>query len=120
MGVAGGFAGGRALAGDAEVAAVTSYAFRGEHQAGITTPAQDRLHFAALHVTTDSRDELVSLLEDWTEAAERMTRGDYAGPEVGGRGQRPAAARRHRRGDRAAGQRADDHVRVRSRPLPRR
>ena len=59
-----------------------SYAFRGAHQAGIVTPAQDRLHFVALDVTTDDRDELVDLLQRWTEAAERMTRGEDAG-EVG-------------------------------------
>ncbi|MGN0062998.1 MAG: iron uptake transporter deferrochelatase/peroxidase subunit [Nocardioides sp.] len=58
------------------------YAFRGEHQAGITTPAQDRLHFAAFDVTTDSREELVALLVAWTEAAERLTRGEPAG-EIG-------------------------------------
>ena len=57
-----------------------SYPFRGEHQAGITTPAQDRLHFAAFDVTTDSREELVALLTAWTEAADRMTRGLDAGP----------------------------------------
>ena len=32
--------------------------FHGEHQAGIVTPAQDRLHFVAFDVTTDDRDEL--------------------------------------------------------------
>jgi deferrochelatase/peroxidase EfeB len=53
--------------------------FRGEHQAGIITPVQDRLHFAAFDLTTDDREELVSLLQDWTAAAEAMT----AGREVG-------------------------------------
>ncbi len=56
-----------------------SYAFRGVHQAGIVTPAQDRLHFAAFDVVTDSRDELVDLLQRWTDAAEQMTRGEPAG-----------------------------------------
>ncbi|GAA4665710.1 iron uptake transporter deferrochelatase/peroxidase subunit [Gordonia humi] len=50
-------------------------AFRGDHQAGITTEAQDRLHFAAFDVVTDSRDELVDMLKKWTDAADRMTRG---------------------------------------------
>ncbi|MCF8611525.1 iron uptake transporter deferrochelatase/peroxidase subunit [Gordonia sp. HY285] len=50
--------------------------FRGDHQAGITTAAQDRLHFAAFDVVTDSRDELVDMLKRWTVAAERMTRGE--------------------------------------------
>ena len=57
-----------------------TYPFRGTHQAGITTPAQDRLHFAAFDVTTTSREDLVELLKAWTEAAERMTRGGSAGP----------------------------------------
>ncbi len=56
-----------------------TYPFHGRHQAGITTPAQDRLHFAAFDVTTDSRDELVELLQDWTAAAARMTQAQPAG-----------------------------------------
>lgn len=87
-GAVGAFAVGRATDGGTppETAARTSgeraaaYAFRGEHQAGIVTPAQDRLHFAAFDVTTDDRDALVSLLQQWTDAAERMTRGEPAGP----------------------------------------
>ena len=50
------------------------------HQAGIVTPAQDRLHFVAFDVTTDSRDELVAMLQAWTAAARRMTAGRDAGP----------------------------------------
>jgi deferrochelatase/peroxidase EfeB len=56
-----------------------TYPFHGEHQAGIVTPAQDRLHFAAFDVTTESRDELVALLEAWTEAAAAMTAGAAVG-----------------------------------------
>jgi deferrochelatase/peroxidase EfeB len=56
-----------------------TYPFHGRHQAGITTPAQDRLHFAAFDVTTDSRDELVALLRAWTEAAREMTAGSPVG-----------------------------------------
>ncbi|HYQ62334.1 iron uptake transporter deferrochelatase/peroxidase subunit [Actinophytocola sp.] len=60
--------------------------FYGRHQAGIVTPAQDRMHFVALDVTTTDRAELVQLLKDWTVAAERMTRGLEAKPDgaVGG------------------------------------
>ena len=54
--------------------------FTGRHQAGIVTPAQDRLHFVAFDVTTDSRDELVAMLRSWTAAARRMTAGQDAGP----------------------------------------
>lgn len=54
--------------------------FHGEHQAGITTAAQDRLHMVAFDVVTESREELVALLSAWTAAAERMTAGLDAGP----------------------------------------
>ena len=53
--------------------------FHGAHQAGITTAAQDRLHFAAFDVTTGSRDELVALLKSWTAAAAAMTAGHDVG-----------------------------------------
>ncbi|MGY1617838.1 iron uptake transporter deferrochelatase/peroxidase subunit [Geodermatophilus sp. SYSU D00691] len=49
--------------------------FHGARQAGIVTPAQDRLHFAAFDVVTDSRDQLVAVLRAWTAAARRMTAG---------------------------------------------
>ncbi|MGA6204294.1 iron uptake transporter deferrochelatase/peroxidase subunit [Nocardia testacea] len=67
--------------------------FRGEHQAGILTAAQDRLHFAAFDVDTDSRDELVDLLRTWTAMAERMTAGREAFPDgaVGGGAYNPPA-----------------------------
>ena len=53
--------------------------FEGAHQAGITTPAQDRLHFAAFDIDTDDREELRQLLQAWTDAARRLTRGEAAG-----------------------------------------
>ncbi len=49
-------------------------AFHGPHQAGIVTPAQDRLHFASFDVT-GSRAELVALLRAWSAAAAAMTAG---------------------------------------------
>ncbi|MFI5936696.1 iron uptake transporter deferrochelatase/peroxidase subunit [Actinoplanes sp. NPDC051494] len=57
-------------------------AFAGEHQAGIVTPAQDRLHFVAFDVITKDRNRLVQLLKDWTAAATRMASGRDAG-EIG-------------------------------------
>ncbi|MGW3986433.1 iron uptake transporter deferrochelatase/peroxidase subunit [Streptomyces sp. NPDC004830] len=57
----------------------TAVAFHGPHQAGIATPVQDRLHFAAFDVTTDDRASFVQLLKDWTEAARRMTAGHPVG-----------------------------------------
>lgn len=60
--------------------------FHGRHQAGIVTPAQDRMHFVALDIRTKNRAELIQLLKDWTVAAERMTKGLEAKPNgaVGG------------------------------------
>ena len=77
-GFAGGFGAARATAAAAEPA-TDVVPFFGTHQAGITTTAQDRLHFAAFDLTTTSRDDLVELLQRWTVAAERMTRGLPAG-----------------------------------------
>ena len=54
-------------------------AFHGANQAGIATPVQDRLHFAAFDVQTDDRAEFVQMLKDWTAAARRMTGGKAVG-----------------------------------------
>src|SRR5581483_3509364 len=56
--------------------------FFGDHQAGITTPAQDRMHFVALDVVDGDRARLTELLRTWSAAAFRLT----AGAEVSGRG----------------------------------
>ncbi|MCU1526354.1 MAG: hypothetical protein JWP75_117 [Frondihabitans sp.] len=57
--------------------AATTYPFFAEHQSGIVTAAQDRLHFAAFDVSEGTtRTELVGLLKDWSYAAARMTKGD--------------------------------------------
>src|SRR5689334_22067808 len=59
--------------------------FHGVHQAGIATPVQDRLHFAAFDVTTTDTARLIRLLKDWTAAAAAMTAGRPAGSgAVGG------------------------------------
>ncbi|GHI71646.1 peroxidase [Streptomyces nojiriensis] len=52
-----------------------SVPFHGEHQAGIASAVQDRLHFAAFDVKTKDREELVKLLKEWTVAARLMTAG---------------------------------------------
>src|SRR4051794_1512085 len=62
------------------VAATDAVPFTGSHQAGIVTPAQDRLHFVAFDVITEDRAELVAMLQAWTAAARRMTAGRDAGP----------------------------------------
>jgi deferrochelatase/peroxidase EfeB len=57
-------------------AAAPVYDFYGVHQAGITTRVQDHLHFAAFDMMARTdRDDLITLLQDWTYAAARMTRG---------------------------------------------
>ena len=88
-----GAAGAGALAGRASAAGtadhlLTSVPFRGQHQAGIVTEAQDRMHFATFDVTTNSRDDVIAMLADWTEMAERMTQGKEAFPN-GATGQNP-------------------------------
>ncbi len=56
-----------------------AYPFHGAHQAGILTPAQDHLHFAAFDLTAQGRDQVRDLLTLWTAAAARMTQGLPAG-----------------------------------------
>ncbi|GLI27164.1 peroxidase [Agromyces rhizosphaerae] len=82
-GVAAGAVGGAAVvaatAGGAQAVSgsgAEQYPFFGTHQAGITTPAQDRLHFAAFDVADSlDRDGLIELLTEWTDAAARLTQG---------------------------------------------
>jgi len=63
-----------------------TYDFFGEHQAGIITPAQDRLHFAVYDMSAGAtRDDLIQLLKDWSAAAARMTQGLEVG-ETGATG----------------------------------
>jgi deferrochelatase/peroxidase EfeB len=49
--------------------------FYGRHQAGIATPVQDRLAFAAFDVTTREVRALKALLGTWAAAAAQLTRG---------------------------------------------
>ncbi|WP_455133769.1 iron uptake transporter deferrochelatase/peroxidase subunit [Microbacterium aurum] len=68
-----GVAAGRQKAGDA---AASVFPYFGAHQAGITTPVQDHLHFAAFDMMArTNRDDLIELLQDWTYAAARMSQG---------------------------------------------
>jgi deferrochelatase/peroxidase EfeB len=58
----------------------SAVAFYGPHQAGIATPAQDRLAFGAFDVTAADPAALQSLLATWSAAAARMTAGHPVGP----------------------------------------
>lgn len=80
IGIAAGALGHAAVAGErANRAASDVVPVHGEHQAGIATEAQDRMHIAAFDVTATDRAEMVSLLRDWTAAIEDMA----AGREIG-------------------------------------
>ena len=77
---AGGFAGGRATAPHPTLTVEgRTYQFTGAHQAGIVTPAQDRMYLAAFDLTTTSREDVVALLRAWTTMAARLTQGLPAG-----------------------------------------
>jgi deferrochelatase/peroxidase EfeB len=54
--------------------------FYGPHQAGIATPAQDRLAFAAFDLTSHRLADVRSLLGSWAAAAARLTVGEQIGP----------------------------------------
>ena len=56
-----------------------TYPFYGSQQQGVATPMQDTLHFAALDVTTYSREALIAMLKSWTLAAAAMTQGRPVG-----------------------------------------
>jgi hypothetical protein len=54
--------------------------FDGAHQAGITTPTQQRLLFIAFDVIDgSSKADLAGLLQSWTTMARRVTAGQTAG-----------------------------------------
>ena len=73
---AGALAGRASASADAELQ--NAVPFRGERQAGIITAAQDRMHFCSFDVTTDDREEVVAMLKQWTDMAERLTHAEEA------------------------------------------
>lgn len=59
-----------------------TYPFHGAHQAGIVTPVQQHLYFAAFDLTaaaSNDRDALAGLLADWSRYAQQLTNGDEVG-----------------------------------------
>jgi deferrochelatase/peroxidase EfeB len=54
--------------------------FYGPHQAGIATPAQDRLAFAAFDLTSTDVEGVQEMLGTWAAAAALMTEGKPIGP----------------------------------------
>ena len=69
--------------GGAGAGADTVVPFEGEHQAGVATPAQARLVFAAFDVVAERRADVAELLRAWTAAARAMTAGRPTGPVAG-------------------------------------
>ena len=86
-----GVAGGRAWEASRrpEDAILTTYPFRGDHQAGITTPAQDNMFTAAFDVSATDVEELKTLLSEWAVAAEQMTAGELIGGQPSSNKQLP-------------------------------
>jgi deferrochelatase/peroxidase EfeB len=69
-----------AASSSSEAAPAETVPFHGARQAGIVTPAQDRLHMAAFDLAAGTaRADLRELLRAWTAAAARMTAGRPVG-----------------------------------------
>ena len=97
-------------AADADSAADRTYPFYGEHQAGIVTPAQDRLAFASMNVLEGTTR---SDLRDAAAGLDGRGRADDPGPARRGRHRPRRPSARHRRGHRLTGGRAHHHHRLR-------
>jgi deferrochelatase/peroxidase EfeB len=74
----GGLLAGRQLA-EASEEGTGAVPFYGPHQAGIATPAQDRLHFAAFDLLSEDPAELRELMREWTRAAAEASGGEMIG-----------------------------------------
>ncbi len=72
---------GGALSASELVDADQTVEFYGEHQAGIATPQQDRLHFASFDLNISKAEEVRDLARTWSEAAARMCAGQPVGGE---------------------------------------
>jgi deferrochelatase/peroxidase EfeB len=69
----------------ADNAANASEPFYGTRQGGILTPAQRHSYFAAFDMDSTKRDDVISLLRGWTEAAAALSKGEPA-PQPGNDG----------------------------------
>jgi deferrochelatase/peroxidase EfeB len=78
---AGGYFVGRDSAEASEGSGSGSVPFYGQHQAGIATAAQDRLHFAAFDLVDDRAESLRELMREWSRAAAEMAEGTLVGDE---------------------------------------
>ena len=91
LGIAGfgGAAIGRATADRGSGHSELTYPFRGDRQAGILTPAQDNMYFAAFDLDTDDVENVKEVLGEWTVAAEQMCAGELVGGEPDANPNRP-------------------------------
>ncbi len=83
MAVAGSGLGGSAIAssnGSQRPAKREIEPFWGDHQGGIVTPMQRHSYFAAFDLTAGKREEVATLLRQWTAAAARMADANTAEP----------------------------------------
>ncbi|MDA8095390.1 MAG: Dyp-type peroxidase [Betaproteobacteria bacterium] len=71
-----------AVGGHADGSAIEP--FWGVHQGGIATPPQRHVYFAAFDLSTSQRSDVAAILEAWTAAASRMSRGETAEPREAG------------------------------------
>jgi deferrochelatase/peroxidase EfeB len=85
--LAGAFGAGMALGGGGTLSARElatgdqTEGFYGEHQAGISTPQQDRLYFASFDLAISKAAEVRDLMRAWSEAAAKMCAGEPVGGE---------------------------------------
>ncbi|MCL6603751.1 MAG: deferrochelatase/peroxidase EfeB [Paenibacillus sp.] len=68
-----------ATAPQTDTALVDSIPFYGDHQAGIVTPAQNFLCFAAFDLTTSKLSDVKKLFQAWTTASASLTSGQLIG-----------------------------------------
>jgi deferrochelatase/peroxidase EfeB len=85
LAIAGGAVGAAAAGGaiaaidDGRTAVTDTVDFHGDHQAGITTPQQAHLRFAAFDLATASRSDVARMMRQWTAAAALMAGGHALG-----------------------------------------
>lgn len=65
------------IAGNNALKAATIPFYAG-NQAGITTPQQGHIYFAALDIVSEKRDDIIKMLQAWTQATARLTKGQPA------------------------------------------
>ena len=54
--------------------------YYGEHQAGITTPAQKHIYFLVADLHSDDREKIKEMFQLWTAYSLRLTRGEHVKP----------------------------------------